>query len=170
MADTSKLADLHATLEVQLEEAYRRGHRDGCAETRDQILRTLGVSDTALGLDRTLEQLNRDDRDATRVERGAVRAAVEQVVSGNKAGLTIAEIGRNVTALDPRIAETSVANELRRNKGKRYRRSRSGRWTMIEDELPETEGPAVADDDRPAGSMLNGSAHDEATITTSGSA
>lgn len=90
-------------------------------------------------------------------------------------GLSKAEIARRVIAKNASIATSSISNELTRNekserKGlKIYRRTRSGRWYLHdENELPETEGPAVAHDDRPAGSLLNGSHHGERSIATSG--
>jgi hypothetical protein len=148
MTDSSKLADLHAASSKALEEAYRRGHRAGCAETRERILKAMGVSETALNLDGTLKRLEREDREATRVERGTVRNAVQQVLSGIPAGLTIVEIGRLATAIDARIAESSIANELRRNKGKLYRR-RNGRWSKIEEEVLEADTAGIAEDDHP---------------------
>jgi hypothetical protein len=139
MTDPSKLSDLLAPFEAQLLEAYRRGHRDGCAETRERILKAVDTADAGLA-----DEDEAPSDGPNRVERGTVRKAVQQVVSEHP-GLTVAEIGRRATQIDERIAISSVANELRRNKGKLYRR-RSGRWYAMEEESDrETAGIAGGD-------------------------
>jgi hypothetical protein len=167
------LAAAVAAREAELRQAYACGRLD----EREHIARLLrsASSEAAAVLPLSPSAAAQSDPHATAVGRvapGTIRPLVQQVLRAEP-GLTKSEIARRVAALGHGIASSSISNELqrnedvKRNKNRLYRQWR-GKWSLVE-ELPETEGPATADDDRPAGSVLNGSHPDERSIeATSG--
>ena len=166
-------ADL-SDIEARLRAALERGREMGRLEERQRIERLLQTTSPGAEAATTGAAAPSDAHGPNRrVASGTIRPLVREILSAADEGLTKAEITRRVTARNPNIAAPSISNELSRNeKGglKLYRRTRTGRWYINEanDDLPETEGPAVAEDDRPAGSMLNGSHQDGGSIATSG--
>jgi len=133
MPPTSDVDDIIRSLTEKVREAYARGYRDGAAATRDRILRAAADEGSVRSAEpeRVKEQLSEDGMSTSaRVERGAVRVAVQSVLA-RKPGLSINDISKRVTALDPRITSgNSVYNELSRNENKLYRRS-AGLWFAI---------------------------------------
>lgn len=130
MADVE---DIIKSLTEQIREAYALGYRDGSTATRERILKAAS-DEVASPLDesnRSKDHLSEESLStAARVERGAVRVAVQSVLA-RKPGLPINEITKRVTALDPRITSgNSVYNELSRNEQKLYKRS-EGLWFVI---------------------------------------
>jgi hypothetical protein len=168
---TSDLTDF----EAKLRSAFEKGRQQGQLDERERIGRLLqiGTATVGMGVDAVPPPAPAEastTKPGGRVPMGTIRPLVREIIAA-EGGLTKAEITRRVVARNSSIAAPSISNELSRNeKGglKLYRRTRGGRWYLNDDELPETEGPAVAEDDQPAGSGLNGSHYDEGPIATSG--
>ena len=181
MAGTSDITDLIPDIQAKLQEAYDRGRLDGRLEERERIEKLLRSDDAAIGL-RVVTMPRVAGSPAApglrgpgnRVAAGTIRPLVREVLTRTP-GLPKAEIARRVAEMKPEVAPSSIANELQRNagaEGQRLYRRRRDRWYLQEQaELPsEMEGPAVAEDDRPAGSTLNGSYHHGGSIAPSGPA
>lgn len=137
----AKIDELRALFEAALREEYLRGRRDERADILAELAGpTLEPNDVPA------------PSEIPRVAHGTIRPVVESILSRHR-GLTAAEVGRRAKAVNSEIAETSVANELRRNdihrpdrsKGRDLYRRDGERWYLAEDRLPETEAatPAV---------------------------
>lgn len=142
MSAPQNLDDIIAMLAEKVRESYSRGFRDGASATRDRILKAAadevpsGAIDAGKPQDERLQ--DRPSGTITRVERGAVRIAVQQVMT-NRPGLPISEVAKRVSSLDPRITSiASVTNELNRNEGKLYKKA-EGLWYRASE---KSEGPA----------------------------
>ena len=149
MPANSKIDDLLPHLAEQLEEAFNRGYQAGSADTRERIFHAA----TATPPRSDTKQANRVAGD--RAPPGTVRPLVQQILAAEP-GLTAADIGRRVTQLDPRVSQTSVTNEVQRNRNKYYRRSKGGRWFPISTEEAQRETAGIATNDPPP--MMNGTA------------
>lgn len=107
--------------------------------------------------------------DAPRVAHGTIRPVVRQILERHP-GLTSAEVGRRAKAFNEAIAETSVANELRRNavdredrgKGTDLYRRDGDLWFLAGDSLPEKEAAATVMGSPPTS---NGRAYNGAALT-----
>lgn len=151
MPSEPNLDDLIIPLSQQLHEAFNRGYRAGCSDTRNRILQAASDEPGKLVVAAPVSSGTR----AERAPPGTVRPLVQQILA-NEPGLTAAEIGRRVTNLDPRVSQTSVTNELQRNRNKFYRRTKGGRWLLISNEEGQRETAGIATNDPPP--LMNGTA------------
>ncbi len=138
MSEADAIKDLLGDFDFErrLIEAYRRGLRDGASMTREKILRAASDPDlivpavTVEQLGTSTAETNRNSTPQGRVAHGTVRPLVQRVLKENP-GMTKSETARKVAAIDQRIAQASVGNELNRNKDTLYR-CVDGNWYCAE--------------------------------------
>lgn len=128
-------------------QAYHEGYTAGAMETRERILKAAsGMEERTEPAPASLD----DPQDAevpARVERGAIRRAVQQALAA-RGGFSAVQITKRVSEIDPRITSNrSVSNELNRNEGSLYERRGNLSYRK------NAEGPAA----ETGPSQLNGS-------------
>lgn len=140
-----KIADLLASGQNVLVQAYKRGVKDGIAWAREKLLSSLADPDEGEAIEGagtvSMESPSVAKAPADVLPRGTVRPIVRQVLTEHP-GSTIADAQRFVSRIDSRISPLSVGNELRRNKDKLYRK-RARRWYLIKEAENETAGNAL---------------------------
>lgn len=157
MAEPSFAEQLEIFAE-HLRKAEERGFERGVRAERERIVKQLAFPES------TQEPTapSTPVRPERRVAHGTIRPLVRQVLE-TEDGLTKIEIGRRVVALDSRISETSVTNELQRNdarkkKGRRLYYRRGTLWYLA-DSASLNEAAGVAANDRPP--LMNGATGDD---------
>ncbi|MDP1631824.1 MAG: hypothetical protein Q8L66_10440 [Caulobacter sp.] len=124
-------------------EAHRLGIEVGEQRERDRILQAVSgapqaaraaASETPSNIVSTTSAENASTREddqekAPRAPRGLTRELVMLVLE-DAPGSTTSEIQKRAVALDQRVSEKTVYNELNRERGRLYRQS-ADRWSMI---------------------------------------
>jgi hypothetical protein len=141
MADSSPLGDLFekaktavAEFSSLLQEAYRRGRQDGADEMRENIIRAASAPMSDKQPHSPVES-----QDRAPLLRGSVRPVIKSVLRAHP-GCTTAQAELHAVKIDPRISRFSVGGELRRNRGKHYRKN-GRRWYLMANAERETAEP-----------------------------
>jgi hypothetical protein len=161
---SSKVEELRALFEVALAEEYLRGRRDERAEIAASLAASTSPAKRAsMAVPTTV--------DVVRVAHGTIRPVVCSILNRHP-GLTAAEVGRRAKTFNNGIAETSVANELRRNaldrddrsKGSDLYRREGDLWFLAEVQIPQMEAAATAVNGSPP--LTNGRDNHGAALAT----
>ena len=167
-----KIADLLASGQNVLVQAYKRGVKDGIAWAREKLLNSLADPDEG---DEAIEAAGTVSMESPSIAkapadvlpRGTVRPIVRQVLTEHP-GSTIADAQRFVARIDSRISPLSVGNELRRNKDKLYRK-RARRWYLIKEAENETAGNALRATPAASPNLNQGDPYETAPLAASAS-
>jgi hypothetical protein len=141
------LALLRPAMKQALQAAYDRGQED-------MVDKIFTAADAYVkhkeGGEVTAIEAKVAEKPAKRAPRGLLGAAVSKVLTKHP-GLKVADIERRAVEIDSRISPKSVGNELRRWKGKKYRRDNKLHWFLLGDDA-ETETAGSPSRDTPAAS------------------
>ncbi len=128
MSDPRKITDITADIQDLVDDAYQRGLADGLSEgVRRAKARILEAASSDAFADWEVDFLRSAERVPThqprpsvpsgapeKVPNGTIRPLVTRVL-GISPGITTAEAGRQVNAIDGRVSAAAVTNELNRN-------------------------------------------------------
>lgn len=119
--------DLSDRMKAILRDAYKAGFRDGCARTRDAILRAAALPED--GAQYSTVQADAPQHQVTgRAPRGSARTAIVAILQDNP-GLTLSEMVARLPSVDRAVSPRTLGGELHRNKGRLYDQ-RNSRWYL----------------------------------------